>query len=112
MKPATPRWWYRRKPPAPITRALLRPLSWLWASVTADKLRRAQPFDPGIPVICVGNLTLGGTGKTPVVAALLSRLRARGAEELRAFLQLVRPAGGLFRESPAERGERSSRGHR
>lgn len=78
MKLSTPRWWYRRKPPAAITRALLAPPSWLWASVTAAKLRRGRPFDPGIPVICVGNLTLGGTGKTPVVATLLSHLRARG----------------------------------
>ncbi|MDB5439245.1 MAG: lpxK [Caulobacteraceae bacterium] len=80
MKLSTPRWWYRRKPPAPITRLLLRPLSWIWAETTAAKLRRAKPLDPGIPVICVGNLTLGGTGKTPVVAALLSRLRRRGVD--------------------------------
>ncbi len=32
----------------------------------------------GCPVVCVGNLTVGGSGKTPVVAALASGLAARG----------------------------------
>jgi tetraacyldisaccharide 4'-kinase len=81
MKLATPRWWYVREgAPAPITRALLRPLSWIWAAVTARRIARAQPFDPGVPVICVGNLTLGGAGKTPVARELIRRLRARGVE--------------------------------
>lgn len=35
--------------------------------------RRAHSFD--IPIICVGNLTVGGTGKTPVVEMLVRRLR-------------------------------------
>lgn len=79
MKLSTPRWWYVREgAPAPITRALLRPISWIWAAVTARKIARAQPVRVGTPVICVGNLTMGGTGKTPVVAELLRRLNAAG----------------------------------
>jgi len=75
MKLSTPRWWYvREDAPAPITRALLKPVSWIWAYVTARRIARATPVDPGAPVICVGNLTLGGAGKTPVVRALLARL--------------------------------------
>jgi tetraacyldisaccharide 4'-kinase len=81
MKLGTPRWWYVRcGAPAPITRALLTPLGWLWAAVTADKIARATPQDAGVPVICVGNLTVGGAGKTPVVRAILRRLRMRGVE--------------------------------
>lgn len=81
MRLSTPRWWYVRKgAPAPITRALLKPLGWLWAAVTARKIARATPQDAGVPVICVGNLTVGGAGKTPVVRALLQRLRERGVE--------------------------------
>ena len=78
MKLSTPRWWYVREgAPAPVSRALLTPISWIWAAVTARRIARTVPIDPGVPVICVGNLTAGGTGKTPVVRELLKRLRAR-----------------------------------
>jgi len=79
IKLATPRWWYVRKgAPAPVARALLKPLSWVWAAATAGRIARASPVDCGAPVICVGNLTVGGSGKTPIVMALLDRLRAEG----------------------------------
>jgi tetraacyldisaccharide 4'-kinase len=57
-----------------MTRALLKPVSWIWAAVTARRIARADPIDPGVPVICVGNLTVGGSGKTPVVREILRRL--------------------------------------
>ena len=79
MRLPTPRWWYVRSgAPAPVSRALLTPVAWIWAYVTARRIARATPLDPGAPVICVGNLTAGGTGKTPVVRELLRRLKARG----------------------------------
>ena len=75
MKLSTPRWWYVREgAPAPVTRTLLKPVSWIWAAVTARRIARAVPIDPGAAVICVGNLTVGGAGKTPVVRELLHRL--------------------------------------
>lgn len=81
MKLATPRWWYSRdRRVMPMTRALLTPVSWIWAAVTARRIARASPIDPGAPVICVGNLTMGGVGKTPVVRALAERLAAGGVE--------------------------------
>ena len=79
MRLSTPRWWYVRKgAPSPVTRALLRPASWVWAAATARRIAGGRPFDPGVPVICVGNLTMGGSGKTPVVRALARRLSAQG----------------------------------
>ena len=42
---------------------MLTPLSWIWAAVTARRIANGAPVDPGVPVVCVGNLTLGGTGK-------------------------------------------------
>lgn len=62
---------------------LLLPLSWLFALTVA--LRRAL-YRAGIfavrrvdvPVIVVGNITVGGVGKTPLVIALVQRLRAAG----------------------------------
>lgn len=75
MKLATPRWWYtRERGPGAIVRLLLTPLSWIWAGVTARRIAKGQPVDPGAPVICVGNLTMGGAGKTPVVREIASRL--------------------------------------
>ena len=81
MRLDTPRWWYlRRNAPAPVARTLLRPLSWIWAWAGARRIARSRPLDPGAPVICVGNLTMGGAGKTPVVREILRRLRRNGVE--------------------------------
>lgn len=79
MKLSTPRWWYvRDTAPGRVRRMLLTPLSWIWATVTARRIARTVPADVGLPVICVGNLTAGGTGKTPVVRELLRLLTAQG----------------------------------
>ena len=79
MKLATPRWWYRRDgAPGPLTRALLTPLSWIWAAQTARRIARTQPRGADCAVICVGNFTVGGVGKTPIVRELLLTLTQRG----------------------------------
>ena len=94
MSLATPRWWYARDRRAPsVTRALLTPIAWGWTAVTARRIARTTPVDPGVPVICVGNLTVGGTGKTPVVRALVRRLgAAKGETQI-----LTRGYGGRMR---------------
>ena len=97
MKLSTPRWWYRRTPPAPLTRALLTPLSWIWAGATARRIERGRPVDPGAPVVSIGNLTVGGSGKTPVAREVLGRLRQMGC----AAHGLSRGYGGSL-EGPAQ----------
>lgn len=62
---------------------LLLPLEWLFALVTALRRRAYErgwlkKEHPGVPVIVVGNLSVGGTGKTPVVIALVRALEAEG----------------------------------
>ncbi|MEM1037151.1 MAG: tetraacyldisaccharide 4'-kinase [Pseudomonadota bacterium] len=75
-----PRFWaadldpYSRES-APLTRVLLSPLSWIYAKATAQKIARTTPYQAGVPVICVGNLTAGGVGKSPVVSTIRQRLR-------------------------------------
>ncbi len=92
MKLRTPRWWYeRRRRSMPIVRALLTPVAWIWAATTAARIARGTPFDPGVPVICVGNLTVGGSGKTPVARALARQLAGRQAHIL------IRGYGGRLR---------------
>ncbi len=76
----TPRDWYGRRRPAGILRMAARPLSRIWRFATARRIARAAPADPGAPVICVGNLTLGGSGKTPVVVELARLLIASGID--------------------------------
>jgi len=81
MKLNTPRWWYDRdRRHAPVQRLMLKPVSWIWAAVTARRIARAEPIDPGAPVISIGNLTVGGSGKTPVAREVLRLLRASGVE--------------------------------
>ncbi len=70
-----PGFWYR----APsLASAMLSPLGALYAAGTARRLFQGAHFKPGVPVICVGNINIGGTGKTPTVIALAQRLQARG----------------------------------
>ncbi|MAP93634.1 MAG: tetraacyldisaccharide 4'-kinase [Ponticaulis sp.] len=63
---------------APVTRQLLTPLSSLYAWAGQRRIDTTEPEDCGIPVICVGNLTVGGSGKTPVVAYVRDWLTRQG----------------------------------
>ena len=77
--PQAPAYWYDGStPPLPA-----RMLSALYGAVTAlrrkaYRKRWLRSRHPGVPVIVVGNITAGGTGKTPLTIALVERLRAEG----------------------------------
>lgn len=80
----TPFWWDRD---GPLPR-LLDPFGALYGAATAWRLARGTPWRAPVPVICVGNVTAGGAGKTPVCLDLLRRLpgvhgllRGYGGEE-------------------------------
>jgi tetraacyldisaccharide 4'-kinase len=55
-------------------RALLTPVSWAYAAAAAQRIRAITPRHAPVPVICVGNITVGGAGKTPVTRALRAKL--------------------------------------
>lgn len=65
-----------------LTSTLLLPLSWLvWVFVILKRRRwqrNPAPRPSGLPVIVVGNIMVGGTGKTPVVIALVKGLQQLG----------------------------------
>ncbi|WP_273690773.1 tetraacyldisaccharide 4'-kinase [Ketogulonicigenium vulgare] len=56
---------------------VLAPLGCLYARMTARRLRQSG-MRADVPVICIGNINAGGTGKTPTAMALIALLRARG----------------------------------
>lgn len=72
---------------------LLAPLGWLYGASVAWKHRNAAPYRSSAAVVCVGNLSVGGTGKTPVAIAVARTLQARG----RRPVFLSRGYGGRLR---------------
>ena len=66
--------WSHRGP----TACLLYPLSLIYEAISASKRKSTKPQHLPVPVVVVGNIYVGGTGKTPVTIALVRELRARG----------------------------------
>ena len=71
-----PSWWYSGRIP-PAAWGLL-PVSALYGAAVRKRFRDAKPYRGKLPVICVGNFTMGGAGKTPVALKLAALLRDRG----------------------------------
>ena len=93
-----PAFWYR---PPSLPMRLLRPFGAVYGAVAARRLQR-EGLNAGIPVLCVGNFSVGGAGKTPAVLALAKLLRAVGETPV----VLSRGYGGTLRGPIAVDGER------
>lgn len=71
------RLWYGKARPL----RFLAPLSWLYRAIGASRRRKAWDAKDEllpVPVVVVGNITAGGTGKSPLTAWLVAELRAAG----------------------------------
>lgn len=69
----------RARASAPMLKLLMSPLAMLYRQAGERRIANTVPADAGLPVICVGNLTLGGAGKTPVTAAVRAHYAKHGA---------------------------------
>lgn len=68
--------WWRE---ASVAASLLAPLAAIYGAVAARRMARPGR-KAGVPVLCVGNLTLGGAGKTPTAMTVARMLIAAGAK--------------------------------
>jgi tetraacyldisaccharide 4'-kinase len=66
-------WWHQPG----IAAALLSPFAAVYGAIAANRLRRAGAR-VGVPVVCIGNLTVGGAGKTPMALTVGRLLKAEG----------------------------------
>lgn len=73
-----PEFWNKSPQSFDLRATLMAPLGWIYGQATARRIAKGSPVQLGIPVICVGNLNAGGTGKTPTVIWLLETLRDMG----------------------------------
>ncbi|HEY4583235.1 MAG TPA: tetraacyldisaccharide 4'-kinase [Lysobacter sp.] len=75
----TPRHWYADAPvplPARVVEPVYAALARLRGALYRRRLLRSR--HPGVPVVVIGNVTAGGTGKTPLTIAVVERLREAG----------------------------------
>ena len=92
-----------RKGGGSLLPALLAPFSPLVAAATARRVARPGWRAP-VPVLCVGNVTVGGAGKTTVALDLVARLRAAGRDAhvlLRGYGGAARGVRRVARDDPA-----------
>jgi tetraacyldisaccharide 4'-kinase len=95
------RYFYAPDPFQKLLSLLLAPLGALYCAVMAYRFRKSRPVRPPIPVVSVGNLTVGGSGKTPLVIALAKNRRGaavvlRGYGRKSRGLQVVRDKSGIL----------------
>ncbi|GIV02473.1 MAG: tetraacyldisaccharide 4'-kinase [Fimbriimonadales bacterium] len=75
--------WYPRDPLGKALSLALTPLSWIYAAgwqvyLQAYRSGLKRQFVPPLPTVCVGNLEVGGSGKTPIAIALVRMLKEIG----------------------------------
>lgn len=78
MPAREPSWWYSAQP-GWQARAL-SPIAEVYAYFARRRVINAQPYRSRLPVICVGNFTAGGTGKTPMALAVADIVQSLGRE--------------------------------
>ncbi|MDD7911310.1 tetraacyldisaccharide 4'-kinase [Pseudovibrio exalbescens] len=68
-------WW---SPTQTWQSVALAPLGVAYGLITSGRMKQASQYTSRLPVICIGNFTVGGSGKTPFALALAKMLKAAG----------------------------------
>ncbi len=76
MRLEPPSWWYGGH--IPFAAWALWPISAVYGKLVERRFRAVSPYRSKLPVVCVGNFTMGGAGKTPMALTLASLLREAG----------------------------------
>lgn len=69
-----PKFWDKQ---ACFLSKVLKPFGWMYAYTVMRRFKKVKPYQAPVPVICVGNVSVGGTGKTPVSLALGKLLKEK-----------------------------------
>ncbi|MBS0233141.1 MAG: tetraacyldisaccharide 4'-kinase [Proteobacteria bacterium] len=78
MAVSEPGWWYGRG--NSWQAAVLSPVAALYGAIARRRILTAKPYRSRLPVICIGNFTAGGSGKTPL-ALLIAKLVSENDRE-------------------------------
>ena len=93
----TPEFWYKRNSISKLQIILLYPFSILWVLIDEFKSYFSKTYKSKLKVVCIGNLTVGGTGKTPFSIYTYKLLKNLGYNPV----FLTRGYGG-FKKGPLE----------
>ena len=88
-----PKFWYKKNLSSKIQSILFFPLSILWILISLLKNILSKKYKSKLKVICIGNLTIGGTGKTPFAIYTCKFLEKLGYKPV----FLTRGYGGLLK---------------
>ncbi|HKJ61587.1 MAG TPA: tetraacyldisaccharide 4'-kinase, partial [Hyphomicrobiales bacterium] len=69
MRLEPPSWWYGETAGDRFKAALLTPLGTLYGLGVKARFAFTKPYRSKLPVLCIGNFTVGGAGKTPLALA-------------------------------------------
>ena len=70
------KFWYKTDLNSKVLSLILYPISLIWIFVDMLKRKLSNPYKSKIKIICIGNLNVGGTGKTPLCICVFKYLKA------------------------------------
>jgi len=80
-------YWYRSGFPGNLLVWFLLPLSWLYCVIAISRrkiyqLKLKKSYAASVPVIVIGNIVVGGSGKTPLLIALCEFIKAKAFDRV------------------------------